>query len=126
MLIKRTIIPGYNTGHCSIDVFESINCGFARQMYTKFVNKRYGVEQKIEDEFDDFFIKKSLLDLNLIDDPDFCKPIICNPPCFVKAIIFFVKTNNCQDPNSIQVIVTGGSITCLPPSGASASINYDN
>lgn len=126
MFIKRTIQPGYNTGHCSIDLVEKVNCDFAKQVYAKYLSKHYGVDQGLEDNYDEFLIKKNLLELNLIDDPDFCKPVFCCEPCGVRAVLLFVKTNNCQPPNSIQVIVTGGSISCIPPNLLSAVINYNN
>lgn len=88
-LKTRSVQPGYGNDLCSVEFIEKINCRFAAQIYNKMIQKKYGIKTCIEDELDKYLIKKGLLDLNLIYDPNACivpeavvecAPIVVIPP----------------------------------------------
>lgn len=86
-LKTRSVQPGYDTEHCSSDFVEKVNCNFAQQVYAKLIEQKYGVESCIGDEYDKYFVKKQLLNLNLIYDPTLCKSVKCCAPCGISITI---------------------------------------
>lgn len=123
-LKNRSVQPGYDEGHCDIRFIEKINCNFSNQVYSKLLTQKYGVKSCIDDEFDKFFIKKQLLDLNLIDDPNFCHSIDNLPPCGVSASITVFNPIYCTAPSSPNANIQQIVVICTAPNGVNSLISY--
>lgn len=86
VLKNRSVTPNYGNsiGNCSYEYMEKVNCSFAEQSYSRIIIKRFGIKSCEEDLYDKWWIKKQLLMLNLIEDPNACiipcVPIACDPP----------------------------------------------
>jgi len=83
---RRFIRPGYFVPTCSIEKFEKITCKAAEAMYKKVLEERYGISNCCPDDDNKWLIKKELIDLAGLVDPDYvCAPIqsCCNdaPNC---------------------------------------------
>lgn len=107
-LKTRAIQPGYSNGLCTNEFVEKVNCGFATQVYAKFLKKKWGVDACVEDEYNKWQIKKMLLDLNLIYDPAMCVECYAEEPCGI------VVTGQIFNPQS----------TCLAPTNVTAETEY--
>lgn len=83
---RRFIRPGYYVPACSIDKFEKITCKAAEAMYKKVLEQRYGISNCCPDDDNKWLIKKELIDLAGLVDPNYtCTPVqsCCNeaPNC---------------------------------------------
>lgn len=83
---RRFIRPGYYVPACSIDKFEKITCKAAEAMYKKVLEQRYGISNCCPDNDNKWLIKKELIDLAGLVDPNYvCTPVqsCCNeaPNC---------------------------------------------
>ena len=83
---RRFIRPGYYVPTCSIEKFEKITCKAAEAMYKKVLEQRYGISNCCPDDDNKWLIKKELIDLAGLVDPNYtCTPIqsCCNdaPNC---------------------------------------------
>ena len=67
----KSIKPGYNTPSCSIEKYEKISCNFGEQLYKSVVQKRYGVSSCCPEEIDKWTIKKELIELQALVDPNY-------------------------------------------------------
>ena len=124
-LKTRSVQPGYGVGLCSVEYVEKINCAFANQVYANFINKKYGVDQCIENEFDKYLVKKSILDLNLIYDPDACIVPVVAEVC--PEIPLVVPTPiPCMGPSSVTTEIVFEPVLCPAPTSVSTSIVYQN
>lgn len=124
-LKTRSVQPGYGVGLCSVDYVEKINCAFADQVYSKFITKKYGVTQCIEDEFDKYLVKKSILDLNLIYDPNACM-IPCPVEICAEVIIVPPVPILCMGPSEVTTEIVFQPLPCPAPSILSTEIVYQN
>lgn len=122
----RRVQPGYSTGSCSQELFELINNGFARQVYSRFLSKKYGVDSCVEDDFQRQWIKKQLLDLNLLLDPDLCCEVECKIPCGVTASLRVFHFTSCLIPKNPVATVTVPEIVCNVPASVDAIIVYQS
>jgi hypothetical protein len=80
----RSVRPGYDTPGCPADYFDKISCKFAEALYKDVLADRYGIVTNCSDkESRKWEIKKELLNLAAITDPDYdCPPITgCYDPC---------------------------------------------
>jgi len=68
---KRYVTPGYNTPACSIEKYEKISCRAAEVMYKKVLEQRYGITNCCPDDDQKWLIKKQLIDLAALLDPDY-------------------------------------------------------
>lgn len=69
---KRTVKPGYDTGTCTKEYHDRVQCAFSEQMYKEVLEKRYGISDCCDkEETIKWEIKKELLDIQLITDPDY-------------------------------------------------------
>lgn len=78
---NRTVKPGYNTPACTPDKYDEITCRFADIMYKVVLEKRYGITNCCPDEDDKWLVKKELIDLQALKDPNYnCPdcPCSCN------------------------------------------------
>ena len=83
---RRFIRPGYYVPACSIDKFEKITCKAAEAMYKKVLEQRYGISNCCPEDDSKWLIKKELIDLAGLVDPNYtCTTIqsCCNesPNC---------------------------------------------
>lgn len=103
-LHPRRIKPGYYTPGCPPEYTEKISCKFAEQMYDEMVAKRYGITICCDHDPDTWIIKKQILDLKAIYDPDLCKCFLqqCCPPTCVEATIQVFNPVTCTAPNAVS------------------------
>ena len=83
---RRFIRPGYYVPTCSIEKFEKITCKAAEAMYKKVLEQRYGISNCCPEDDSKWLIKKELIDLAGLVDPNYiCESIqsCCNeaPNC---------------------------------------------
>jgi hypothetical protein len=72
---KRTIKPGYNTPACSIEKYETISCKSAQILYRNVLNLRYGIANCCPEDDTYWLVKKELIDLAALYNPDYnCAP----------------------------------------------------
>jgi hypothetical protein len=73
---KRKIKPGYSVPTCDIDKWEKITCKASEILYKEVMRLRYGISNCCPDEDEKWLIKKELIDLAALVDPDYiCKPV---------------------------------------------------
>jgi len=80
---KRKVKPGYSTPTCDIDKYEKITCRASEILYKIVLNKRYGISDCCPEENDKWLLKKEIIDLAALIDPDYdCKPLTscCQQP----------------------------------------------
>jgi hypothetical protein len=76
---KRVVTPGYNTPICTPEKYDMITCSFADVMYKIVLEKRYGITNCCPEEDQKWIIKKELIDLQALKDPDYeCSECGCN------------------------------------------------
>lgn len=75
---KRTVRPGYSTPICSTDKYEKITCKSAEILYKQVLNLRYGISNCCPEDDDKWLLKKQIIDLQALVDPDYvCTPTSC-------------------------------------------------
>jgi len=78
---NRTVRPGYNTPICTPEKYDMITCNFADILYKIVLEKRYGITNCCPEEDDKWLIRKELIDLQALKDPNYnCPecPCSCN------------------------------------------------
>jgi hypothetical protein len=76
---KRVITPGYNTPICTPEKYDMITCNFADVMYKIVLEKRYGITNCCPEDDHKWMVKKELIDLQALKDPDYeCSECGCN------------------------------------------------
>jgi len=68
---RRSVKPGYNTPACTIAKYEKISCKSAEVYYKQVLYLRYGITDCCPDENDKWLIKKELIDLDALRDPNY-------------------------------------------------------
>lgn len=68
---KRKVKPGYNTPICSAEKYDKITCKFADIAYKKVLELRYGISNCCPEEDEKWLIKKELIELQALTDPDY-------------------------------------------------------
>jgi hypothetical protein len=71
---NRTVKPGYNTPGCNPDRYDEITCRFADIMYKIVLEKRYGITNCCPDDDEKWLLKKELIDLQALKDPNYKCP----------------------------------------------------
>jgi len=127
VLKSRSVYPNYgNTvNNCSIDYIEKVNCNYAEQAYSKVIKTRYGLKSCEEDQYDKWWVKKKLLDLNLLEDPTACcppeTPITCDvlpePPLPVPIA--------CPAPTNVTTAFSY-IVDCLPVTNVVTNFTFNN
>lgn len=74
-LINRRVKPGYDTPSCPPEYTEKVSCTFGEAMYEEVLSKRYGLEDCCTIDVLKWTIKKELLNLKVLEDPNFITPI---------------------------------------------------
>jgi hypothetical protein len=73
---KRKIKPGYSVPTCDTEKWENITCRSSEILYKQVMTLRYGISNCCPDEDDKWLIKKELIDLAALVDPDYvCAPV---------------------------------------------------
>jgi hypothetical protein len=73
---KRKIKPGYSVPTCDIDKWEKITCRASEILYKEVMRLRYGLSNCCPEDDEKWLIKKELIDLAALVDPDYiCKPV---------------------------------------------------
>ena len=73
---NRKVRPGYNTPICSADKYDKITCKAADIMYKKVLELRYGISDCCPEENEKWLIKKELIELQALTDPNYtCDPL---------------------------------------------------
>ena len=103
----KTIKPGYNTPACSIEKYEKISCNFGEQLYKSVVEKRYGVSSCCPEEIDKWTIKKELIELKALVDPDYTCTAASSSCC-------------CTNTSSCSCGCSCGTCTCSAPATCSS------
>jgi hypothetical protein len=68
---RRSVQPGYNTPACTIAKYEKISCKSAEVYYKQVLYLRYGISDCCPDENDKWLIKKELIDMDALRDPNY-------------------------------------------------------
>jgi hypothetical protein len=68
---RRSLKPGYNTPHCSTWKYEQISCKAAEALYKQVLELRYGISNCCPEEDQQYLIKKQLIDLKALVNPDY-------------------------------------------------------
>jgi hypothetical protein len=82
-LPKRKVKPGYSVPTCDIEKYEKITCRSSEILYKQVIRLRYGISNCCPEDDEKWLIKKELIDLDALRDPDYiCKPVTtcCNQP----------------------------------------------
>jgi len=104
---QRSITPGYYTPGCPPEYTLKINKKFGDQVFNEVAKLRFGITVCCDQDVDKWDIKKELLELKALYDPDFCicSSTTCDEPCNVTAsILVIIPEINCPQPEE----VTGG------------------
>jgi hypothetical protein len=73
---KRKVKPGYSTPSCDIEKYEKITCKSSEIYYKQVMRRRYGISNCCPEEEEKWLIKKELIDLDALRDPDYiCTPV---------------------------------------------------
>lgn len=123
-LRPRMIKPGYTTPGCSPQYTEKVNCTFAKAAYDQMAIARYGITLCCNEPIEKWDIKKQLLDLRAIYDPELCKPVECCPPCAVVASIkvYYPVLPICPPPTNVIAVLNIPVPVCSPPTNVQAGI----
>jgi hypothetical protein len=88
---RRSVQPGYNTPACTIEKYEKISCRSAEVYYKQVLYGRYGISNCCADDTDKWLIKKELIDMDALRDPNYeCTVSTCGcppPSCSCNATI---------------------------------------
>lgn len=77
---RRSVQPGYNTPACSTEKYEKISCKSAEVYYKQVLYLRYGISDCCPEDTNKWLIKKELIDLDALRDPDYECSVV-NPCC---------------------------------------------
>jgi len=71
----RKVKPGYDTPACTTEYVDKVSCKWSEAVYQYMATERFGLEFCCETDLRKWSIKKELLDIALITDPDICKSV---------------------------------------------------
>lgn len=80
---KRKVKPGYSTPSCDIEQYEKITCKASEIYYKQVLRLRYGISNCCPEDEEKWLVKKELIDLQALFDPDYvCTPVTtcCSQP----------------------------------------------
>lgn len=76
---RRRVTPGYNTPACTTEYYENVMCNYSEWMYKDVLERRYGISNCCPDELMKWEIKKELLQLAVLVNPDYT--CLTQPDC---------------------------------------------
>lgn len=88
-LRPRSVKPGFYTPGCPPEYTVKTSCMYGEQVYDEMVSIRYGVNICCDHDVDKWDIKKQLLELNALYNPELCTatPISCKEVCNLTATL---------------------------------------
>ena len=86
----RRVKPGYNTPGCDPQYTEIVSCTFSEAMFDEMARSRYGITVCCDEDIDYWDVKKQLLDLKAILDPN---PQLLYIPCTCFTITQLTGSN---------------------------------
>lgn len=95
---RRSVQPGYNTPACTIEKYEKITCKSAEVYYKQVLYLRYGISDCCPEDTDKWLIKKELVDMDALKDPNYACTVI-NPCCPSTPSCGYVPCN-CTPPST--------------------------
>ena len=127
VLKNRSVLPNYGNsqGNCSIEYINKVNCNFAEQTYSRIIAKKYGIKSCEEPEYSKWWIKKQLLDLNLIEDPNACIIPAVVPECVVPVEPTPPVPESCPAPTNVTATFSY-IVDCVPPTNVTATFSFDH
>lgn len=102
-LKHRTVKPGWNTKGCPPEYVEKVSCKFGEAMYQQMASERYGIEFCCDPDAEKWEVKKELMDLKALIDPEACVRTCC-PPCNLQAEINIT----CEPPRGVIGVISLG------------------
>lgn len=122
-LHPRRIKPGYYTPGCPPEYTEKISCAFAEAVFDEMAIDRYGITICCDHDVDKWDLKKRILDMKAIYDPDLCKNLItpCCPPTCVEVELEVYQTMPCMPATNVEIELEVPA-DCLPPEYTSGTI----
>ena len=103
----RKIKPGWKSPNkCyTLEYIEKINCTFGQQVYNNMLVSRYGITVCCEEDINKWDIKKQMLDLDMLKDPNLCKSTLCccPAPCLIDVVLTLLPF--CGAPIVVSVIL---------------------
>ena len=97
---KKKITPGYSVPTCDIDKYENITCRSSEILYKEVMRLRYGMSNCCPEDDEKWLIKKELIDLAALVDPNYiCTPVQtcgCAPSSCGCGCSYTLKTCNSQ------------------------------
>lgn len=82
-IAKKKVKPGYSVPSCDIEKYEKITCRSAEIYYKQVMRLRYGISNCCPEDEEKWLVKKELIDLDALRDPDYiCTPVTtcCSQP----------------------------------------------
>jgi len=104
-LKTRAVKPGFYTPGCPPDYTVKVKCKFAEAVYRELLVKKYGVTPCCDEDDHKWDLKKSILELNALYDPEACKSSIqkcCPPTCLDVQLVVF-RPVSCAPPDDLVV-----------------------
>jgi hypothetical protein len=68
---KKSIRPGYDTPGCTPEKYERIMCNFSEGIYKQVISRRFGINTCCGEDDYRWEIRKELIQLKAIDDPNY-------------------------------------------------------
>ncbi len=123
-LHPRKVKPGYDTPGCDPAYTEKVYCNYAKAVYDSMLIVRYGVTMCCNDPIQKWEIKKLLLDLMALYDPELCKNTYdtCCPPCAMVSEIVVYEANTCDAPTDMESEIEVPIEDCPAPTRMEGSI----
>lgn len=88
---RRSVRPGYATPACTTEKYEKISCKSAEVYYKQVLYLRYGITDCCPEDTNKWLIKKELIDMDALRDPNYtCTISTCGcpaPSCNCNATI---------------------------------------
>lgn len=90
----KSVRPGYNTPGCSPEKYEEYMCNFSEAMYRHVMRDAYGIDPCCGDDDIKWQIKKELIQLKAITDPNYNCSVTASCECTTSAP--GLSQQNCQ------------------------------
>jgi hypothetical protein len=123
-LHPRRVKPGYYTPACTPEYVEKVNCSYAEALYNEVISKRYGIKICCQEDKLKWEIKKHLLDLKSLYDPNLCKSTLnrCCPPTCVESTLYVLDSRPCPAPTNVTSTLNIPPVDCPPPTNVNSYI----
>lgn len=133
----RSVQPGYDTPACTPQYYEKVVCNFSEAVYKEVLEKRYGISNCCPQDFDKWEIKKEIIHLEALKDPDYeCSTSqgVCNTAGYVQPNCEIVEplcqSYSLEPPRSAATVASvvyrdcDGTITTFETSVGEGGVCY--